>query len=64
MNQDQRKFTADKLGTLGNIAAAALIFSQFLSKGPFLFNSILFGIVFWITCYVAGYFILKGCDQE
>jgi len=62
MNENQRKFISDKLGTLGNIAAAALIFSQFLAKGPFLFNSLLFGIVFWITCYVAGYLILKGGD--
>jgi len=64
MNENQRKFISDKLGTLGNIAAGALIFGQFLSGEAFRFPLFLFGVVFWITCYLAGYLILKGGDQE
>ena len=63
MNEGQRKFVSDKLGTLGNIAVGALIFGQFLSKESFRFPSFLFGIVFWGTCYVAGYLILQGGDK-
>ena len=62
MNENQRKFISDKLGTLGNIAFGALIFGQFLSEEPFRFPSLLFGIVFWFTCYITGYLILKGGD--
>jgi hypothetical protein len=51
MNENQRKFISDKLGTLGNIAAGALIFGQFLSKESFSFSSFVFGFVFWFTCY-------------
>ena len=63
MNERQRKFVSDKLGTLGNIAVGALIFGQFLSKESFRFPSFLFGTVFWVTCYVTGYLILKGGDK-
>ena len=63
MNQDQRKFISDKLGTLGNIAAGALIFGQFLSKESFSFPSFVFGFAFCVTCYLTGYIILKGGDE-
>jgi len=35
MNQNQRKFISDKLGTLGNIGVGAMIFGQFLSDRTF-----------------------------
>jgi hypothetical protein len=63
MNNSQRKFVSDKLGTLGNIAVGALIFGQFLSKELFRFPSFLFGVVLWVTCYVTAYLILKGGDK-
>ena len=63
MNQNQRKFISDKLGTLGNIAVGALIFGQFLSKELFHFPSFSFGVACWVTCYLAGYLILKGGDE-
>ena len=63
MNQNQRKFISDKLGTLGNIAVGALIFGQFLSKESFHFPSFSFGVTCWVTCYLAGYFVLKGGDN-
>ena len=64
MNKSQRKFLSDKLGTLGNIAVGALIFGQLLSKESFRFPLFLFGVVFWVTCYLTGYLILKGGDKE
>ena len=63
MNENQRKFISDKLGTLGNIAVGALIFSQLLSKESFRFPLFLFGVVFWFICYITGYLILKGGDN-
>ena len=63
MNQNQRQFISDKLGTLGNIAAGALIFGQFLSKEFFNFPSFVSGFVFLFTCYLTGYIILKGGDE-
>jgi len=63
MNENQRKFISDKLGTLGNIALGALIFGQFLSERAFSLLSFLFGLVCWLSCYIAGYLILKGGDK-
>jgi hypothetical protein len=63
MNENQRKFISDKLGTLGNIAAGALIFGQFLSKESFSFLSFVLGFVFLFTCYLTGHIILKGGDE-
>jgi len=63
MNNDQRKFVSDKLGTLGNIAVGALIFGQFLSKESFRFPSFLFGVMLWFTCYITAYFVLRGGDK-
>ena len=63
MNQHQRKFVSDKLGTLGNIAVGALIFGQVLSKELFRLPSFLFGVLLWVTCYLTGYLILKGDDK-
>ena len=60
MNENQRKFFSDKLGTLGNIALGALIFGQFVSERAFNIPSFLFGLVCWLSCYIAGYLILKG----
>ncbi|MBI5789144.1 MAG: hypothetical protein HZA78_09855 [Candidatus Schekmanbacteria bacterium] len=60
MKGDQRNFLSDKLGDLGNFAVGALTFGQFLSQKPFAFGAFAFGIIFWATCYVLGYVILKG----
>jgi len=57
MNENQRKFASDKLGTLGNIAVGALIFDQFLSDEPFRFPLFLLGVIFWVTCYLTGYIV-------
>jgi len=63
MNNDQRKFISDKLGTLGNIAVGALIFGQFLSKELFRFPSFLFGVLLWFICYTTAYLVLRGGDK-
>jgi hypothetical protein len=63
MNDNQRKFLSDKLGTLGNVAVGGLIFGQFLSKELFRFPSFLFGVVLWFLCYLTAYLILKGGDK-
>jgi len=60
MNENQRKFISDKLGTVGNIAVGALIFGQFLSEEVFRFPLFLFGVAFWITCYLTGHLILMN----
>ena len=63
MNQNQRQFISDKLGTLGNIGVGAMIFGQFLSDRAFSLSSFSFGLVCWLSCYIAGYLILKGGDE-
>jgi hypothetical protein len=58
LNPDQRRWLADKLTDLANIAAGALIFGQFIS-GTFRRTPALLGLTFVLLVYVYSHFILK-----
>ena len=56
LNQRQRELLADKLSDVANLAAAALIFGQFLGEQPFSLLLASIGVGIWAivtTCAVA-----------
>ena len=64
MNDNQRKWLADKLANTANIIIAGFIIGQLISDKPF--NIILFivGIIVYLCLYAYGFFLLKGGDKK
>ncbi len=64
MNDNQRKWLADKLANTANIIIAGFIIGQLISDKPF--NIILFivGIIVYLCLYAYGFFLVKGGDKE
>ena len=59
---DQRGRIGEKLLDLGNIAAGALLFSQFISDKPFDFQMASVGIIILTVLYLVGLKIIRGGD--
>lgn len=53
LNKAQRTLLAEKLSEIGNLAAAALIFGQFLSERLFSSAIAFLGLIIWV--------VLMGC---
>lgn len=60
MNPQQRNRLSEKVADLGNLAAAAMIFGQFISGKPLDFRAVLVGLGLIIGCYFVSYLLLKG----
>jgi hypothetical protein len=52
LTRDQRALIADKLGDVGNLAAAGLLFAQFVSDRPFSISIALAGFAVWLTVMI------------
>jgi hypothetical protein len=59
---DQRRWIADKIADLGNLAAGALLFGQFIA-GTFRFAIALAGILIVLLAYIYGYYLLKSTNK-
>jgi len=53
------KLLSDKLMDLGNLAAIALVFGQFISGQPINIGTLTFGLIFIILCYIVSYRLNK-----
>ncbi len=60
---DRRRIFAEKVTDLGNIAAGALVFGQFLSEKGFNWGITSIGIILLVFSYVFAY-IMTGKEQE
>jgi len=60
LNQRQRALVADKLFDVGNLAAGALVFSQFLGERPVSPALVGAGIVTWIVFLVLSVAAARG----
>ena len=58
LNPEQRRWRADKLADLANLAAGALIFGQFIA-GSFQLDTALLGLVIVLCIYTYSHFLLK-----
>ncbi len=54
-----RSLFAEKLMDLGNIIAAAFVFSQFLTEKKFSFYLFTLGFILTIISYIASYIVSK-----
>ena len=59
---DQRGRIGEKLLDLGNIAAGALLFSQFISEKPFNIVVAFWGIIAIVVLYLVGLRIMRGAQ--
>ncbi|OGG57104.1 MAG: hypothetical protein A3F84_00205 [Candidatus Handelsmanbacteria bacterium RIFCSPLOWO2_12_FULL_64_10] len=64
MNEDQRKWLADGLKGIGNMATAALLFGSMVSDKPVKVWIIIIGVIVLLSCYGIGYTILKRMDKD
>jgi len=55
-----RQVFSEKNLDMGNIAAAALIFGQFVSEKPLNWTFAVLGITILFVCYLISYLLLKG----
>lgn len=62
LNDFQRKLYADKSMDIGNLALAALIFSQLIS-GKFSFILTICGSIIYIVSYVVSYFLTRKLKE-
>ncbi len=60
MSDEKNEWLSDKLGDLGNLAAAALVLGQFISDKPFDWSVFIAGGLFTLACYVSGYLLRRG----
>ncbi len=58
--EDQRGRIGDKLLDLGNIAAGALLFGQFVSDRPFSLPVAVSGFLLVIVLYLTGLRVMRG----
>ncbi|MBZ0283122.1 MAG: hypothetical protein K8L97_20460 [Anaerolineae bacterium] len=58
--EDQRGRIGEKLLDLGNIAAGALLFGQFISDRPFHLLIAVLGILAVIVLYLVGLWVMRG----
>ena len=54
LTPDQRALVADKLGDIGNLAAAGLVIAQFVSDRPFSLRVALSGVLVWLVVIVSA----------
>lgn len=60
MNKKQREWLAGKLGDLGNLGAAVMLFGWVMAKPrPTLWIPFMAGC-FWLLCYLVSFTLLKG----
>ena len=59
LTPEQRALVADKLGDVGNLAAAGLVFAQFVSDRPFSLGVALSGVFVWLVV-IASAVAVKG----
>jgi hypothetical protein len=59
LRKEQNALLAKLLGDLANLAAAALIFGQFIRGRPFSFTAFAAGMVIWLIL-AAGALIVAG----
>lgn len=64
MEWEQRKWLAQGLRDMANIAAGAFLFGQFISGKPLNTKVILFGALVVIILYYIGYFLMKGGKDD
>ena len=62
LKREQRALVADKVGDLANLAAAGLVFAQFVSNQPFSLWMALGGVVAWLVVMV-GAIVAKGSQR-
>lgn len=58
--QDQRGRIGEKFLDLGNIAAGALMFGQFISDKPFSLGIAVLGFLVVIVLYLVGLWVMRG----
>ena len=63
MNEKQRELFAKGMVDLANLAAAALIFGQFVSGLPFNFRSMSLGFISACALYLGGYLFSWGIPR-
>ncbi len=54
----QRAVFADKFLDLGNYAAAALVFGQFVSQSPVSWSVVLGGVATWLMLAAMSFFLM------
>jgi len=59
LSRGERKLYAEKVMDLGNLAVAALIFGQMVSKLPINPYLVLSGLVFYFVCLIASHLLQK-----
>lgn len=59
VSSEFRKRFSEKLMDLGNLAAGAFIFGQFLSDTGFSLTFLLIGIFLIVSCYIISWLISK-----
>jgi hypothetical protein len=59
-SDDQRARIGEKLLDLGNIAAGALLFGQFISSRPFDIQLAISGVIVVIGLYLIGLRVMRG----
>ena len=62
LNKSQRTLLAETLADIGNVAAGALIFGQFLSDYAFSLRLASFGVVTWLMLTTFAVTIAKRID--
>jgi hypothetical protein len=63
LNRAQRTLLAEKLADIGNLAAGALIFGQFLSEHSFSLSLVAFGVATWLMLTSIAVAIAKRIDS-
>jgi hypothetical protein len=58
--EDQRGRIGEKLLDLGNIAAGALLFGQFISDRPFNMLIASSGLIAVVVLYIVGLWVMRG----
>lgn len=60
LSKRRRELLIDKLPDAANVALGALVFGQFLGKGPYSLLHIAVGIVLWVTSMAAAWLVSEG----
>lgn len=64
MNEDQKRYLADKVGDLANLAAAGLIFGQLVSGKEVVKPWLILGFIGVVCFYAAGTILMKARQRK